>query len=65
MRNHQSQLEQGENDFLDHILDGHPVHIVDSPDLRRRLERRSWQRAQTRFEELRNRLSDVRTTRSR
>lgn len=43
-----STVEQREcnvNDFLDDILDGKPVHIVDSPRLRRALRRRARERA--------------------
>lgn len=38
------KLEQGHNDFLDDMLDGKPVMIVDSPGLRRQLRRRSIER---------------------
>ncbi|MGN6105364.1 MAG: hypothetical protein ACTHU0_09695 [Kofleriaceae bacterium] len=33
-----------ENDFLDHILDGNPAHIVFTPDLGRALRRRAAER---------------------
>lgn len=33
------------NDFLDRMLDGHPVMIVDTPQLRRRLQQRAMERA--------------------
>jgi hypothetical protein len=40
-----ADLSQGHNDMLDDILDGKPMMIVDSPRLRRQLDRRRMERA--------------------
>lgn len=44
------------SEFLDRVLDGYPVHIVDSPQLRRQLLRRQAERGR----EIRQELSNYR-----
>lgn len=43
--NESAACNKGHNDFLDDMLDGKPVMIVDSPQLRRSLRRRARERA--------------------
>lgn len=45
-------MDRGQKEFLDRILDGHPVHIVDSPQLRRQLLKRQLERAREIRQEL-------------
>jgi len=41
------------NRLLDDILDGKPFHVVDSRELRRALEQRSWDRLREAFARIR------------
>lgn len=41
---HEERQHQGQNDFLDKMIDGEPVHIVMTPGLRRALRKRRMER---------------------